>query len=134
MRSKLTLIIVLFAAAACSGDEDKVQSSDRILAISFPSEPNPPTKNLVRGTGEFGRVRGDGSLESLLSEEFLGCGIRNITWTSTASDGGSRLILPDNERSRTAVSCVAKTFPQDFYVVPERASKSDIAALTQTPR
>ena len=134
MRSSLRVLLILCATAACSDEKRNVQAEARILSINFPSVPNPPTKNLVRGTQDFAQIDPDVSPETQLSEAFLRCGLRRLSWTSFASDGGSRLIITDDEKSRLAVKCVAKTFPLDFYVVPEGASESDLNALTQTPR
>ena len=125
--------LALFGMIACSESEQRRDVNDRILAISFPGVPNPPTKNLVRGTGNFKEIEANRSPEGQISEAFLRCGLTQLSWTDYATDGGSRLIIPDTEKSRSAIKCVARTFPLDFYAEPEQATKSDLEALKQTP-
>ena len=131
MRWPLTVLVVVCNVAACSDRPSEAPRTDRILSISFPGAPNPPTKNLIRGTNDLANLDPHGSPETMLSEALLHCGLKRLSWTSFATDGGSRLILRDSEKTRSAIKCAAKTFPLDFYVVPERASESDLAALTQ---
>ena len=132
--TRRALILLTLALGACSGSKQPEQANSRILAISFWENPNPPTKNRVRGSGDYRQLQPENTPESQISEAFLHCGVKQLAWTALATDGGSRLITPDNEKSRAAVKCVAKIFPMDFYVKPETASKSDLAALAKTPR
>jgi hypothetical protein len=134
MIARVVILIVPLAAIGCSGCERRAHSIDRILAISFPGIPNPPASDLVRGTGDFAKMDADTSAETQISQAFLRCGMKQLTWTSFATDGASRLIMPDNESTRSAVKCVAKTFPWNFYARPERASKADLRALSQDTR
>ena len=134
MKLRLCGLLVFWAAVGCSEAKHETQASEGIIAISFPGGPNPPTANLIRGTQNLAQIDPQSTEESMLTEAFLRCGLRRLSWTRYGTDGYSRLILPDNGKTRSAIKCVAKIFPLDFYAEPQRATKSDLETLTQTPR
>jgi hypothetical protein len=123
VNARALIFLTLFCAGACSNGERRQPLENRVLAISFPGYPNPINENLVQGTGNSAQIESENSPESQISEAFLRCGLKQLHWTSMATDGGSEMDLPDNIQTREAVKCVSKIFPLNFYVKPKTVAQ-----------